>query len=208
MTSHPCANGLSQSCYAAYPDWIKQALAYKFLYVILPKQILAILKNTLPVTFIGTGSSLPTGIELPPGSIIPPDLKVPPNWIPWFNMIFTTDEDPRKLFPIGWKFGDSLPRGIDLPKNYDIPPDWDPLDPPHPVYLPGYNPFPRDNEWSAGAPLYVGAFDGGPPHRPSPTPPPVWTKILNDAYWETVICSAHLVPYYAWDGVDWEQVHG
>jgi len=207
MENHPCADGLSKSCFAAYPEWVKQASAYKFLYVLLPKQVVIILKNGLDLPFIGPGAVLPTGVELPTGSIIPPDLNVPQNWIPWFNMIFTGDEDPRTLFPIDWKPGDSLPVGIQLPKDYVLPPDWIPDDPPHPVYLPGYNPFPRPYDWSGSVPLYVGAFEGGPIHRASPAPPAVWEQILTDAYWEPKWNLVNGGYYFVWDGTKWQCVY-
>lgn len=208
MNGHPCDDGLSRSCFKVYPKWVKQALAYKFLYVLLPKEALIALKTGLDLPFIGPGAILPPGVELPTGSIIPPDFNVPPNWIPWFHMIFTTDDDPRGLFPVDWKFGDTLPIEIKLLENYIIPNDWTTANPPHPVFLPGYNPFPRPDDWSGGVPLYVGAFEPGPVHRPAPAPPSPWVSIFTDTYWETGICPDHLVPYYVWNGVYWEHVHG
>jgi hypothetical protein len=208
MIEHPCENGLSKSCFAAYPDWVRQALAYKFLQVILPQQVMPLLKSGLDLPFIGPGATLPSGVELPPGSIIPPDLEVPENWIPWFNMIFITDEDPRRLFPMDWKLGDSIPRGIRFPKDYILPSNWTPNDPPHPVYLPGYNPFPRPEEWTAALPLFISTFEPGPVHRSSPTPPVGWSTIFTNAYWELWYIPFNGGDTMAWDGTQWQAIYG
>ena len=163
MLDHPCSNGLSPSCFAAFPDWVKQALSYKLLQVLLPKKIMPALKAGLEIPLIGSGSTLPGGVELPQGSIIPPELSVPENWIPWFYFIFSTPEDPRTLFPIDWNPGDPLPFGVKLPEGYILPAGWIPTDPPNPVYLPGYNPFPLSPDIGGAPPLFVQTWEGGPP---------------------------------------------
>lgn len=208
MESHPCSNGLSASCFAAYPDWVRQALAYKFLFVLLPKELLTILLNGLELPLIGPGATLPPGVELPNGSMIPPNFNVPENWVPWFKMVFTTDEDPRTLFPVDWKYGDSLPLGVGLVPGYSIPPGWIPQDPPHPVYLAGFNPFPRPGDWSGVPPLFVQGWEPGPVHRPSVAAPLGWTQALNDDYWEAWFVPANGGYAMSWDGVKWRVLYG
>ena len=166
MLDHPCSNGLSPSCFAAFPDWVKQALSYKLLQVLLPKKIMPALKAGLEIPLIGSGSTLPGGVELPQGSIIPPELSVPENWIPWFYFIFSTPEDPRTLFPIDWNPGDPLPFGVKLPEGYILPAGWIPTDPPHPFYLPGYIPFPIFPDIGAVPPLFVKGWEPGPIRGP------------------------------------------
>lgn len=208
MIVHPCIDGLSPSCYKAYPYWITRALAYKLLYAILPKEILPMLKADLDLPFIGPDATLPAGVDLPPGSIIPPNLPVPENWIPWFHFIFTGFEDPRTLFPKDWKPRDPLPQGVKVPPDYEIPSGWTPEDPPHPVFLPGYNPYPTPPTTGAAPPIYVQPYEPGPVHTPTPTPPSPWTQILTDAYWEA---PAYGIPpqwTMTWDGEKWLVVIG
>lgn len=208
MIEHPCSNGLSKSCYAAFPKWVKKALAYKFLQVILPNEVKVFIKTDLNEPMVGDGASIPGGVRLPLGSIIPPNLNVPDYWIPWFYMIFKTEQDPRTLFPIDWLPGDQIPREIELVPKYNIPTGWSPVDPPHPVFLPGYNPFKRPPEWKDILTIYIIGFEGGPIHRPYSSPPSVWTQIFSNVYWE---------PYYhpidggdtmSWDGEKWQVLSG
>lgn len=171
MEDHPCKNGLSPSCYKAYPGWVERALAYKLLQIILPKQIISKIKSGLEVPLIGQGAILPNGVEVPPGSIIPPDLSVPGNWPPWFNLKFHTSKDPRKVFPVGWTIKEPLPKGVEVNPGYVIPENWTPENPPHPVYLPGFNPFPNVSDFGASPPLYVGVWEPGPVTPPGPIIP-------------------------------------
>jgi hypothetical protein len=208
MIEHPCINGLSPTCFKAYPGWFTKALAYKFLRVLLPKQVTPILKVGLERPLIGPRSTLPGGVELPPGSIVPPDLSVPENWIPWFHFIFTTDDDPRTLFPVDWIPGDPLPLEVKLPEGYSIPSSWTPKDPPHPVFLSGYNPFPTPPEEGPAPPLYIHISEPGPAHRPSPTPPDAWTQLLSNSYWQAWYLSGNGGYTMTWDGVKWRAVYG
>lgn len=208
MGDHPCDDGLSEACFKAFPEWVRRALAYKLLFVLLPKDVLSVLKSGLDLPFIGPGAVLPGGVELSMGSMIPPNFVVPLNWVPWFNMVFSTDEDPRVMFAVDWKYGDPLPLGVELAPGYNIPGDWTPADPPHPVYLPGYNPFPRPGDWSGVPPLFVQAWEPGPPHRPPPPVPLGWTQILSDDYWEPWFIPWNGGYAMSWDGLKWLVLYG
>ena len=208
MIEHPCKDGFSPSCFKAYPVWVTKALAYKLLHALLPKEVMPILKVGLDVPLIGPGSTLPTGVDLPSGSIIPPDLIVPENWIAWFNFIFMTVDDPRTLFPIDWKPGDSFPVEIKITEGFVLPPSWTPKDPPHPAFLPGYLPFHISPEDGAAPPLHVGVSEPGPVHRPTPAPPVGWNQILNDASWQSPNYGIGINPMMTWDGTKWLVVTG
>ena len=90
MPEHPCSKGLTPECFKAYPRWARQALAYKVLHAILPKQLSKNLPGRLNKALIGSGTIVPAGLPLEPGMVIPPN--------------FT--------WPMGWNVGDPLPPGV------------------------------------------------------------------------------------------------
>lgn len=94
MPKHPCEDGLSKACFAACPAWARQALAYKLLHLLLPKQLTARLPKTLRRTFPRLPPGWPEGdpppyyldlehfpVSEPPESGAAPPLFIPP-WEP------------------------------------------------------------------------------------------------------------------------------
>lgn len=82
MPFHPCADGLTPVCFKAYPAWARQALAYKLLHILLPKQLTKNLPGGLNLPFVAPGVIIPPGVEFTPGTVIPPDVSFPPGWTP------------------------------------------------------------------------------------------------------------------------------
>ena len=113
MVEHPCAGGLSGACFAAYPAWARQALAYKLVHIILPKQLTKNLPKGLNLPFVGPGAIVPPGVVFPPGMVIPPGFSWKDSWTAWLNLIFSGKELPWSLFPKDWKPGDPLPPGVE-----------------------------------------------------------------------------------------------
>ena len=162
MPEHPCAEGLSSACFKAYPAWARQALAYKLLHAILPKQLTKNLPKGLGRALIGPGAIIPSGVVFPPGMAIPPNFTFPDRWIPWLYFNFLTGELPWTLFPEGWKPGDPLPPGVTYAPGFVLPPDWTPEDHPPTALIPGYTPVPTPPDSGATPPLYVAPFSPGP----------------------------------------------
>ena len=167
MPEHPCAKGLTSACFKAYPAWARQAVAYKLLHAILPKQLSRELPKGLGRALIGPGAIIPSGVVLPPGMVIPPNFTFPDRWVPWLYFNFLTGELPWTLFPEGWKEGDPLPPGVTYAPGFVLPPGWTPEDPPPAALIPGYTPVATPPDSGATPPLYVAPFSPGPVHRPS-----------------------------------------
>ena len=118
MAGHPCAKGLTKDCFEAYPSWARQALAYKLLHILLPKQATKLLPRGLSLPLIAPGVPIPPGIEIPPEVVIPPDVVIPPGWTP---------VDPP-------------PAGVIMPPVISpTPPDTGPSSP---IYTPPFTPGP------------------------------------------------------------------
>ena len=164
MPEHPCAEGLSSACFAAYPAWARQALAYKVLHVILPKQLTRRLPKGLGRALIGQGASLPPGLVFPPGMAIPPGFTWPESWNTWLFFYFEGDELPWLVFPEGWTPGDPLPPGVTIAPGAVIPSGWSPKDHPPAWLIPGYTPVKIPPGSGALAPLYVQPWEPGPVH--------------------------------------------
>lgn len=162
MPEHPCAEGLSSACFKAYPAWARQAVAYKLLHAILPKQLTKNLPKGLGLALIGPGAIIPSGVVLPPGMAIPPDFTFPDRWVPWLYFNFLTGELPWTLFPEGWKPGDPLPPGVTYAPGFVLPPGWTPEDHPPGWLIPGYTPVPTPPDSGAAPPGYVQVFEPGP----------------------------------------------
>ena len=148
---HPCIDGLTEECFRAYPEWAKQAFAYKLLNVLIPAEISKRLPKGLFPGIIGPGAILPPGWIPPPGVIVPPSYTVPPSWIPFtyftldpgltwdeaFPPGWTAEEplppgvtiDAGVVFPVGWSAGDALPAGVTISPGAIFPPGWTPGDP-------------------------------------------------------------------------------
>jgi len=129
MPKHPCEDGLTPACFREYPKWYKQALAYKILHLLLPKQLTKKLPGLMGKPFIGPGAILPPGVIFPPGTIIPPYFTWPANWNPWLYFLFTNAFDPTTIFPEGWTPEDPLPEGVTISPGAVFPPNWTPKQP-------------------------------------------------------------------------------
>lgn len=101
MPEHPCANGLSSSCFKAYPKWARQVLAYKLLHIILPKQ----LTRRLPIGLGHGFFQLPSGwqgwLEWCIAQGLEPGDALPPGWNP--------NNPPPEIFPPGYDSGITNP---------------------------------------------------------------------------------------------------
>jgi len=170
MPEHPCAEGLSSACFKAYPAWARQALAYKLLHILLPKQLTKRLPGGLDRALIGPEATIPPGVVIPPGMAIPPNYTFPDRWVPWLYFNFLTGEPPWTLFPDGWKPGDPLPPGVTYPPGFVLPPGWTPEDHPPAALIPGYNPVPTPPISGAAPPLYIPPFSPGPIGGPTSGP--------------------------------------
>lgn len=82
ILKHPCEMGLTPECFRAYPAWARQALAYKLLHIVLPKQLAQNLPRGLNLPLVPPGVSLPPGVVFPPGTVVPPGVSFPPGWTP------------------------------------------------------------------------------------------------------------------------------
>lgn len=170
MPEHPCAEGLTSACFAAYPAWARQALAYKLLHILVPKQLTRRLPKGLNRALIGPDAIVPPGVVFPPGMVIPPGFTWRDSWTAWLNFIFSGVELPWTLFPKDWKPGDPLPPGVVLPPGVELPPGWTPSDPPPPFFIPGYTPVAVEPATGATPPLYVEPWGPGPTRPPRTTP--------------------------------------
>lgn len=80
MLKHPCFDGLTKECFSKYPTFFKKAIAYRSLFTIIPKTVLALLQKGLDQPLIGSEVTIPTGIQFPPGWTVFPDVEFPPGW--------------------------------------------------------------------------------------------------------------------------------
>lgn len=149
MVDHPCKDGLTAACFKAYPKWARQALAYKLLHILLPKQ----LTRRLP--------TMP----------FPPNFSWPDAWNGWLVFDLPPGTPLDQVFPQGWKPGDELPPGVTIKPGETIPPEWTPAQIPPEFYVPGYIPIEVPEETGALPPLYVGPFSPGPIGGPHTSPP-------------------------------------
>ena len=177
INEHPCANGLTPECFAAFPEWAKLAFCYKLLHVLIPANISKRLPKGLFPGRIGPGAILPAGWDPPPGVVVPPGYTVPERWIPFTYFILPEGMTWEQVFPPGWTAGDPLPPGVTIDAGVVFPVGWSAGDAlpagvtisPGAVFPPG---------WTPGDPLPPGVtIDAGAivPAGWSPTnPPPNW----------------------------------
>ena len=154
MPEHPCAEGLTSACFAAYPVWARQAFAYKLLHILLPKQLTKMLPRGLNLPMIPPGVVWTPGGVLPPGTIVPPGTVFPPGWSPGDPAPPGVVIPPGTVFPPGWSPGDPAPPGVQLPPAVSpVPPGSGALPP---LYVQPWEPgpiktSPRTSELKAGA---------------------------------------------------------
>jgi len=117
MNEHPCANGLTPECFAAFPEWAKLAFCYKLMNVLIPANISRRLPKGLFPGRIGPGAILPAGWDPPPGVVVPPGYTVPERWIPFTYFILPEGMTWEQAFPPGWTAGDALPDGVSINAN-------------------------------------------------------------------------------------------
>ena len=167
---HPCAGVLTPECFEAYPEWAKQAFAYKLLNVLIPANITRRLPKGLFPGIIGPGTILPPGWIPPPGVIVPPNYTVPPSWIPFTYFILPEGMTWEQVFPPGWTAGDPLPPGVTIDAGAIVPAGWSPTNPPPNWFVPGGTPGPAIPPGGVLPPLYLAPWEPGPVHRPYPSP--------------------------------------
>jgi len=167
---HPCIDGLTEECFRAYPEWAKQAFAYKLLNVLIPAEISKRLPKGLFPGIIGPGAILPPGWIPPPGVIVPPNYTVPPSWIPFTYFILPPGETWEQIFSPGWTEGDPFPDGVNLEPGTTLPPGWTPENPPPAWFTPGGSGF-AIPPGGVLPPLYLPPGLQSPPHTPQPRSP-------------------------------------
>lgn len=193
MVDHPCAEGLSAACFKAYPKWARQALAYKLLHIILPKQLTRKLPVTSrPLPFFWNPewegwfifdfdpdappweldwSDWTPGDPLPPGLTINPNVVFPPGWTPGDPLPPGVIVPPGTFFPSNWKPWDPLPPGVTIDPPAVLPPGWTPPPAPPPAYHPGPGELPISPGHGAIPPIFIPPFGPGPIGGPHTTPP-------------------------------------
>ena len=114
----PCTQGLDEDCFEEFPEWAKQAFAYRLLMLITPKQLTKRLSRRLFRLILPPGIDLPPGADLPPGTVVPPGTTV----------------------PLGWQTGDPLPPGTIPPGT--LPPGTDETGTAPPLYTAPWEPGP------------------------------------------------------------------
>ena len=162
ILKHPCELGLTPECFQKYPVWARQALAYKFLHILLPKQLTKNLPKNLNKPLVAPGVSIPPGVELPPGTVISPDVSFPPGWTPGDTPPEGVIIPPGTVFPPGWTPGDTPPEGVIIPPGTVFPPGWTPGDTPPPgaILPPSVSPTPPESGGSP--PIYTQIWEPGP----------------------------------------------
>ena len=79
---HPCDEGLAPACFAAAPQWAKQAFAVRLMSALVPPSI----SRRLPKWKFQPNMIFPPGWQpgdpLPTGIIVAPDTIFPPGWTP------------------------------------------------------------------------------------------------------------------------------
>ncbi len=167
MVEHPCAGGLTPACFRVYPKWARQALAYKILHILLPKQVTKKLPGILSAPLVAPGVEIPPGVVLPPGTVVPPAVVIPPGYNPGDPAPPGVIIPPGAVFPPGWTPGDPAPPGVIIPPGAVFPPGWTPPDPVPPgvIIPPEVSPTPPD---SGGVPpILVQPWEPGPVISPS-----------------------------------------
>mgnify|MGYP001573793177 CR=1 FL=1 len=144
MVEGPCSRGLTKSCFDAYPAFARQALAFKILHILFPKEITRKLPKIFRGVLLAPGEVLPPGIELPGGTVVTPGVVFPPGWVP----------------------GEPFPPGVPLPPGPVPSPGAIPGVPPPPGA-----PIPGGPEPSPGE-IPGGPLPPGVPAPPIPSPRP------------------------------------
>ena len=169
IKDHPCAQGLTEECFRAYPQWAKKMFAYRLLLTLCPHEItkrLPQLKGLFPLL---VPPDWPPSDPWVPGYSIDPAAVFPPDWTPEDPLPDGVTLDPGTVFPPGWTAGDPLPAGVTISPGAVFPPGWTPGDTlpagvtisPGAVFPPG---------WTAGDPLPAGVTIS-----PGAVFPPGWT---------------------------------
>ena len=97
MIEHPCARGLTTDCFKTYPTWARQALAYKLLHILLPKQLAKNLPRNLNQPLIPPGVPWTPGDPIPPGGIVPPGTTPTPPGTGATTPIFSAPWEPGPI---------------------------------------------------------------------------------------------------------------
>lgn len=224
---HPCEAGLTPACIEAYPEWAKQALAYRLLHVLIPAEITRRLPKLFWRALIGPGAVVPPDVVFPPGTVIPPGFVFPPGWKWWMGLPpgVVVDPgtyfppgwvpgdpdppgviiDPGAVFPEGWQPGDTLPPGVTAEPAAAFPAGWRPGDrAPRGVTIPPGTRFPAgwqpQTEMPAGA-LRPPIVSGGTRAFGVPVPPPIDPWALFRYNYQPTVIAAKLWFWEPWDNL-------
>ncbi|KKN31455.1 hypothetical protein LCGC14_0823680 [marine sediment metagenome] len=78
--SNPCANGLSEECFAKQPAFARQAFSFRLLSAFVPPAFSKDLLTFLGLIRFDPSGQIPDWLNLPPWWIIAPDAIIPPDW--------------------------------------------------------------------------------------------------------------------------------
>ena len=143
--------------FKAFPEWTKAAIAYRFLYMMIPPSLSKRLLKNLRKAQVYPIINLPENIELPPGITITPETLVPGDWKPGDPLPEGIEELIKDMLPEDWQPGDPLPYElqINLPDSV-----WENIE-----NTVGGAPGKDQIEFSGPvAPTFNETFSAGPPH--------------------------------------------
>lgn len=162
----PCSLRLDEACFAAHPDWAKQAFAYRLLMLLLPRVLSRRLHRALIRFIIPPDVDPQNWIVLPPGTIIPPDAQPEGPYLPGDTPPDGVIIPPGTVFPPEWTPEDPPPSGVVIPPGTVFPPDWTPPGPLPPGVIPPGSLPPGTDQTGTTPPLYVPPWEPGPLKRP------------------------------------------
>lgn len=93
---HPCATGLTRSCFDEYPAFARRAFAMRLLSLFSPPPISRRLQRLLGKLFFDPSGALPPEIQLPP----------------WWVIL------PGAVIDFAWRPGDPVPPGVWAPPDF------------------------------------------------------------------------------------------
>ena len=167
--ARPCEKSLDAECFKAYPEWARQAFAWRLLHLMFPGEITKLLPPSLAFPPLPPGFEWPPNIIIPPGTEIPPWWVLPEGWQP--GDLFPPDSTiPLDIdVPLWWLYSLIFPPGTIIPPGFTFPPGWQPGDP----WPPGLILPPDLPPWWIGTfpPTFLDPGSGGT--RPRTTPPAV-----------------------------------
>jgi len=168
----PCQKRLDAECFRHNPAWAKQALAYRLVHLLTPKQLTRRLPKGLRRALVALGVAMPPGLTLPDGTLVAPGTQLPATWTPGDPVPIGIIITPGTVFPSGWTPGDPVPEGVILEPGSEFPEGWTPPDPRPAGLMPAPEISPGLESTGPASPTFLDPNTPGPinqPGRSSPT---------------------------------------